>query len=214
MDQTTSTVSHSARHLSGRAAARGLAQSGQGVQAIVDYILSKEVALEVVCMMGVKEFVDREAEVAAGPGTAVEKIRGIVHADLAPMRDLRDVIWVFVRERHHVPDASRRRVGRKRRRQFPQRDPEALSAVLHILLRVIEAWPRQCSGSAGGRLRALSFVQCFGSALDAHVHFHCRVTDGVFAAGKHGQAHFAESAALTSTDIAALQQQVRARVLR
>jgi hypothetical protein len=40
------------------------------------------------------------------------------------------------------------------------------------------------------------------------------VIDGVFAVGEDGQVHFAEAAALTPEDLAALQQQVRARVLR
>ena len=80
------------------------------------YFPSKEVALEVVCTLGVDEFVDREAAVAAGPGTAAEKIRAIVHAHLLPMRDRRDFVCVFLRERHHLPDASRKRVGRSSRR--------------------------------------------------------------------------------------------------
>jgi hypothetical protein len=46
------------------------------------------------------------------------------------------------------------------------------------------------------------------------VHFHCCVIDGVFAVGADGQVHFAEAAALTPEDLAAVQQQVRARVLR
>jgi hypothetical protein len=44
-------------------------------------------------------------------------------------------------------------------------EPEAISAVLHILLRVIEARLRQGSGRAHGRLGAVSFVQRLGSAL-------------------------------------------------
>jgi hypothetical protein len=60
----------------------------------------------------------------------------------------------------------------------------------------------------------VSFVQRFGSALNAHVHFHCCVIDGVFAVGEDGQIHFAEAAALTPEDLVAVQQQVRARVLR
>jgi hypothetical protein len=60
----------------------------------------------------------------------------------------------------------------------------------------------------------VSFVQRFGSALNAHVHFHCCVIDGVFAVGEDGQVHFAEAAARTPEDLAAVQQQVRARVLR
>jgi hypothetical protein len=40
------------------------------------------------------------------------------------------------------------------------------------------------------------------------------VIDGVFAVGEDGQVHFAEAAALSPEDLAAVQQQVRARVLR
>jgi hypothetical protein len=46
------------------------------------------------------------------------------------------------------------------------------------------------------------------------VKVHCCVIDGVFAVGEDGQVHFAEADALTPEDIAAVQQQVRARVLR
>jgi hypothetical protein len=102
----------------------------------------------------------------------------------------------------------------KRLRYFLQHEPEAISAVLHIVLRVIEARLRQGSGCARGRLGAVSFVQRFGSALNVHVHFHCCVIDGVFFADPDGQVEFAEAAALTAEDLAAVQQQVRRRVLR
>ena len=59
-------------------------------------------------------------------------------------------------------------------------EPEATSAVLHIFLRVIEARLRDASGCVRGRLGAVSFVQRFGSTLNAHVHFHCCVIDEVF----------------------------------
>ena len=97
---------------------------------------------------------------------------------------------------------------------FLQRDAAALSAVLHILLRVIEARLRERSGGFGGRLGAVSFVQRFGSALNAHVHLHCCVIDGVFAVGQGEQVQFCEAAALTAEDLATVQQQVRARGLR
>ena len=45
-------------------------------------------------------------------------------------------------------------------------------------------------------------MQRFGSALNAHVHFHCCVIDGVFAVGEDGQVHFADAAALTPEDLA------------
>ena len=83
----------------------------------------------------------------------------------------------------------------------------------HILLRVIEARLRQGSGCAHGRLGAVSFVQRFGSALNAHVHFHCCVIDGVFTEDGDGQVLVAE-AGLTAEDCAAVQQRVRRRVLR
>ena len=51
-------------------------------------------------------------------------------------------------------------------------------------------------------------------ALMGAVHFHCCVIDGVFAVGEDGQVHFVEAAALSPEDLAAVQQQVRARVLR
>jgi len=43
---------------------------------------------------------------------------------------------------------------------------------------------------------AVSFVQHFGSALNARVHFHCWVIDRVFVAGADGQVQFVEAAAL------------------
>jgi hypothetical protein len=53
-----------------------------------------------------------------------------------------------------------------------------------------------------------------GRALNAHVHFHRCVIDGVFAMAEDGQIRFAEAAALTPDDLAAVEQQVRARVLQ
>ena len=52
----------------------------------------------------------------------------------------------------------------KRLRYFLQHDPEAISAVLHILLRVIEARLRQGSGCAHGRLGAVSFCSRISAA--------------------------------------------------
>jgi hypothetical protein len=93
-------------------------------------------------------------------------------------------------------------------------EPEAIGAVLHIQLRVIEAQLRERSRCPEGRLGAVSFGQRFGSALNAHVHFHCCVIDGVFTAGADGQVKFAGSPALRPEDLAAVRQQVRRRVLR
>ena len=112
------------------AAARVFAERGYhgaSTQAIADvlgirqaslyyYFSSKEEALEQVCMMGGEGFVERAEAIAAGPGAASEKVRGLIHAHLAPLLDRRDFVLVFLRERHHLPDESRRRVGRLARR--------------------------------------------------------------------------------------------------
>ena len=86
----------------------------------------------------------------------------------------------------------------KRLRCFLQRKPEAISAVLHILLRVIGAQLRERSRCLEGRLGVVSFVQRAGSTLNRHVHFRCCVIDGVSAAGGEGQGEFADAAALTT----------------
>jgi len=52
----------------------------------------------------------------------------------------------------------------KRLRYFLQHEPEAISAVLHILLRVIEAQLRQPSDCARGRLGAVSFCSSASAA--------------------------------------------------
>lgn len=100
---------------------------GTSTQAIADvlgirqaslyyYFSSKEEALEQVCMLGVEGFVERAAAIAAGAGSAAEKIRALIQSHVAPLRDRRDFVWVFLRERHHLSDESRRRVGRLSRR--------------------------------------------------------------------------------------------------
>ncbi len=69
----------------------------------------------------------------------------------------------------------------KRLRWYLEREPQAVSAVLHILLRVIEAHRRRSSGgNAQARFGAVSFIHRFGASLNRHVHYHCCVIDGVF----------------------------------
>lgn len=59
----------------------------------------------------------------------------------------------------------------KRLRYFLAREPAAASAVLHILLRVVEAHLRKRSPGASPRARfgAVSFVHRFGAALNRHL---------------------------------------------
>jgi hypothetical protein len=105
----------------------------------------------------------------------------------------------------------------KRLRWYLEREPRALSAVLRILLRVIEAHLIQGSGAgARARLKAVSFIHRFGASLNRHVHYHCCIIDGVFEpveeAGDDPQSvHSRPAAELTPEAVAAIAEQVRGR---
>ena len=107
----------------------------------------------------------------------------------------------------------------KRLRWYLEREPRAISAVLHILLRVIEAHLRQGSGtSARARFGAVSFIQRLGALFNRHVHSHCCVIDGVFepledAGDVHEAVRFRPVAALAPDAMAAITEQVRVRML-
>jgi hypothetical protein len=108
----------------------------------------------------------------------------------------------------------------KRLRWYLEREPKAVSAVLHILLRVIEAHLRRSSGaSSHARFGAVSFIHRFGASLNRHVHYHCCVIDGVFEPVKDAGdvpefVRFRPAAELTPEAVAAIAEQVRVRVLR
>src|SRR6185369_387655 len=72
------------------------------------YFASKEFALEQVCARGVEGYVEAASAIAAGPGTAADKVRRLLEAHLSPMLDRADFVLVFQRERRHLPDDSRR----------------------------------------------------------------------------------------------------------
>src|SRR5690606_36275426 len=80
------------------------------------YFASKEIALEQVCLRGVEGFVESAEAVAQGRGSAAEKIRALIRSHLQPIVDRGAYVKVFLRERHRLPDASRRKVGRMSRR--------------------------------------------------------------------------------------------------
>jgi hypothetical protein len=103
----------------------------------------------------------------------------------------------------------------KRLRYFLARDPRRAGAVLRIFLRVIEESLRQASPGAGGgaRLGAVSFVHRFGASLNAHLHYHCCVIDGVFAPDAEGRLQLHEATGLGAAEQARVEARVRARVL-
>lgn len=105
----------------------------------------------------------------------------------------------------------------KRLRWCLAREPPAVSAVLHLFLRVIESHLRQTSNANSGhaRLGPVSFIHRFGSCLNRHIHYHCCVIDGVFDAA-YADGHvvrFRFAAALMSDAAAAILEQVRIQVL-
>ena len=80
------------------------------------YFPSKEAALEVVCLRGTGGFVEAAAAVVEAEGTPLEKLARLIAAHLAPIETRGDYVKVFINERRYLPDASRRRLGRKTRR--------------------------------------------------------------------------------------------------
>jgi hypothetical protein len=104
----------------------------------------------------------------------------------------------------------------KRLRYILEREPRAVSAVLQIFRRVIEAHLRGTSPGAGAqaRLGAGSFVHLLGSSLNRHTHYHCCILDGVFEPREHGQIRFLHASALTAPEIAGIAEQIRRRVSR
>ncbi len=76
------------------------------------YLPSKEVALEIVCIRGVEDFFKAARAIAAGPGTATEKLTSLLRAHITPILDRGDFVKVFLTQRQFLPPASRRRVGK------------------------------------------------------------------------------------------------------
>jgi len=76
------------------------------------YFPSKEGALELVCLQGVGDYVEVAKAIAAGPGSAAEKLVRLVRAHLSPMEARSDFVRVFLNERQHLPTESRRRIGK------------------------------------------------------------------------------------------------------
>jgi len=76
------------------------------------YFPSKEVALELVCMRGVEGFYETEKAIADGPGTATERLSGLIRAHISPLLDRNNFVKVFLTQRQFLPAQSRRRVGK------------------------------------------------------------------------------------------------------
>jgi hypothetical protein len=77
-------------------------------------------------------------------------------------------------------------------RYFLHRDPGLVGRVLAVALRALETRLSGCSPSAPARARfgAVTFIQRFGSGLNAHLHFHFCVINGVISQGAAGELRF------------------------
>ncbi|MBK9522268.1 MAG: transposase [Rhodocyclaceae bacterium] len=113
----------------------------------------------------------------------------------------------------------------KRLRYFLQTDAALQGAVLRIFLSEVERALRQHSGgrAATARIGAVAFIHRFGSSLNAHVHFHCCVMDGVFEPSANADdldtedapiATFHAAYQLDALAIQAVQTRTRKRILR
>jgi hypothetical protein len=110
----------------------------------------------------------------------------------------------------------------KRLRYFLHHHANLVNPVLRIFLHEVEKALLSCSSDApaGARLGAVTFVHRFGSALNANLHFHCCVIDGVFSTADEGirfhpaflSCRFSRGASPDAA-IARVQQQTRRRVL-
>ena len=80
------------------------------------YFPSKEAALEEVCARGTDGFVEGAERVMQLDVPPLEKLKLLIASHLAPIDTMPDYVRVFINERRYLPDASRKRVGRKSRR--------------------------------------------------------------------------------------------------
>jgi hypothetical protein len=96
--------------------------------------------------------------------------------------------------------------------------PDVLRAVHKRFVDVVSAWLREqakAHGTANAQPGAVTFVQRFGSTLNANVHFHAVFFDGAFIAGAPGEpARFVRTRAPTETELVALSARIEAKVTR
>jgi hypothetical protein len=103
----------------------------------------------------------------------------------------------------------------KRLRYTLQSDPAVQTLALQLFLGAVEQRIRQCCPGADpdARIGAVAFTHRFGALLNAHVHFHCIVVEGVFDTDAAG-VQFHEARALSRQVLAEIQATVPTRLLR
>ena len=105
----------------------------------------------------------------------------------------------------------------KRLRYFLYHNPKITGKVLRIFLDEIRkqlVQYVQTDSESPVKIGGVSFIHRFGSSLNAHVHFHCVIIDGVFVKDSDSQITFHKLTTITQEDIQAVQVRVRLRVLK
>jgi hypothetical protein len=119
----------------------------------------------------------------------------VIHADV-PVRQ-----WVL-----SVPHRLRYRLSYNHR---------LCRTVLQVFVRALRSAYRRRSrrqGLAGGQTGMVTSVQRFGGAVNAHLHFHTLVLDGVFVREPDGTLRFHPAAAPTDEDVRRVVARVRRRL--
>ncbi len=103
----------------------------------------------------------------------------------------------------------------KRLRYFLLRDNELTGRVLQISLRVIERTLRVHCPDAPLKAKygGMTYIHRFGSMLNAHLHYHSYLIDGLFAQTENGL-QFYKTVGLTQKVIQTAQETISKRVLR
>ncbi|WXG54263.1 MAG: transposase [Candidatus Sedimenticola sp. (ex Thyasira tokunagai)] len=103
----------------------------------------------------------------------------------------------------------------KRLRYYLLQDAELTGRALQIGLRVIERTLReQCPDAPPtAKYGGVTYIHRFGSSLNAHLHFHSCMMDGLFAQTEEGL-QFYEATGLSDEVIQQAQKKIRKRVLR
>jgi hypothetical protein len=101
-------------------------------------------------------------------------------------------------------------------RYLPERDVDLQGAALRLFPCAVASCLRARSPGSGSTARfgSAAFDHRSGSSLDARLHFHCAVIDGVFDAAAVGEVIFRAATGLEANAIAQVQAQVRRRLLR
>jgi AcrR family transcriptional regulator len=80
------------------------------------YFASKEAALEQVCQRGIEHIIGDTEIIAAGPGSATDRLAGIMRRHVEPLAENCASLRAYLHEVRFLPKEARRRIGKVARR--------------------------------------------------------------------------------------------------